>query len=694
MRIKSAARRRATVLSFACLVLFGSLWRVSPRKVYGALHVFEERRGYDFTDKEHQESYVRGDPRTHQHENFSSHKTVGGLTQGLLLSAPISSPSRTFDARSVTGNPALIHSRHVNEEVSRPPTDAARHKMYTNHWHNYELTETELFSARAELCSIASDLSGTSVQEVKTDKLQLLSRDDLKYCDSHSQVDALKNGKYCSDALEIFQSTYPYERVLISFGDVTPETTNLPFFIKSRKINATRNGVLWPLNTKRHFGKLKDVSLHDIPWDDKSSRVVWRGADTGKGLRAKAVEGMFDKLNEDIDVALTIVLEYGRKSLTRPMLSMQELLRHKYLLSLEGNDVASGLKWMLLSNSVVFMPTPSYESWALESFLIPYIHYVPVAADLSNLLEQLVWAKENDEVCQNISQAATRFMRKFVGYSGDDIAEQDVHIKKQVISTVATVMDQILGTGSSQSCAINEILQPNISAVIRLPVKRTTPVDFGCGSYALPAAGEEDIVPLILSRFPKHHRGTFVEMGANNGLNSNSLQLEKNGWRGVCIEPSPSNFRLLKMNRPQCTCMQLLVSGKFQGEEILFRELGGDLCGHSGLIHSRSDENWKDLLQRHPTARFFDHRIRTERLTNIPTVTSKRVDVFVLDIEGSEMDVLEDVEWHKIRVNTWVIESNKLDRNELEAKLGAQGYSCMHLKVNSICETSAPLSQH
>lgn len=34
-----------------------------------------------------------------------------------------------------------------------------------------------------------------------------------------------------------------------------------------------------------------------------------------------------------------------------------------------GNDVASGLKWMLASNSVVFMPLPRYETWIEESML-------------------------------------------------------------------------------------------------------------------------------------------------------------------------------------------------------------------------------------------------------------------------------------------------------------------------------------
>ena len=43
----------------------------------------------------------------------------------------------------------------------------------------------------------------------------------------------------------------------------------------------------------------------------------------------------------------------------QPAISERRLLQYKYLLSLEGNDVATGLKWMMLSDSVVFMPVRS-----------------------------------------------------------------------------------------------------------------------------------------------------------------------------------------------------------------------------------------------------------------------------------------------------------------------------------------------
>lgn len=51
--------------------------------------------------------------------------------------------------------------------------------------------------------------------------------------------------------------------------------------------------------------------------------------------------------------------------------------------------MATGLKWMLASNSVVFMPPPRFESWAMESLLKPWAHYVPIRRDTRDLLERV-----------------------------------------------------------------------------------------------------------------------------------------------------------------------------------------------------------------------------------------------------------------------------------------------------------------
>ena len=93
-------------------------------------------------------------------------------------------------------------------------------------------------------------------------------------------------------------------------------------------------------------------------------------------------------------------------------------------------------------------------------------------------------------------------------------------------------------------------------------------------------AGENKISERVLSLLP---RGSiFVEMGANNGLVSNTILLEARGWTGLCIEAGPSNFKNLERNRPHCTNVNLVVGDR--ESTTIFREFPtGPLIGHSGL---------------------------------------------------------------------------------------------------------------
>mmetsp|Transcript_12083 Transcript_12083/g.34619 ORF Transcript_12083/g.34619 Transcript_12083/m.34619 type:complete len:96 (+) Transcript_12083:3-290(+) len=60
------------------------------------------------------------------------------------------------------------------------------------------------------------------------------------------------------------------------------------------------------------------------------------------------------------------------------------------------------------------MALPTKVSWAMEEKLIPYVHYVPVRSDLSNLQSQLEWARSHDEECHSIMLHSRDYMEKLV----------------------------------------------------------------------------------------------------------------------------------------------------------------------------------------------------------------------------------------------------------------------------------------
>ncbi|KAL7557412.1 hypothetical protein ACA910_016633 [Epithemia clementina (nom. ined.)] len=197
----------------------------------------------------------------------------------------------------------------------------------------------------------------------------------------------------------------------------------------SENVKQITQPIIWKLNVKRHYSKLKEVPCNDRPWDEKKSGAVFRGR--LNGFINKAVQsriGMSDKgtcistprcrlvynsrKSSRVDAKLTSV--GGRiggvldgYNMTGAALSMAEMLEYKALIILEGNDVSSGLKWALLSNSIVMMPSPMFTSWAMEERLEPWIHYVPLRDDLSDVEERLTWVLTHKQEAARIVRRAT-----------------------------------------------------------------------------------------------------------------------------------------------------------------------------------------------------------------------------------------------------------------------------------------------
>jgi len=94
-------------------------------------------------------------------------------------------------------------------------------------------------------------------------------------------------------------------------------------------------------------------------------------------------------------------------------MQIEEQLKYKFVLSLEGNDVASNLKWIMSSNSLAVMPKPSTESWFMEGTLIPDYHYVLIKDDFSDLQERLEYYINNVDVAQMIIKNANQYTKQF-----------------------------------------------------------------------------------------------------------------------------------------------------------------------------------------------------------------------------------------------------------------------------------------
>lgn len=127
--------------------------------------------------------------------------------------------------------------------------------------------------------------------------------------------------------------------------------------------------------------------------------------------------------------------------------------------------------------------------------------------------------------------------------------------------------------------------------------------------------------------------GFFVDVGAYDGLeSSNTAYLEQQlGWTGICIEAGTEYFKLLAVNRPNSTNINMAVM-PYVGS-----------CLFSG--HSVSDRG--DSIPCAPLTEIL-------RLANAPHT----IDYMSIDIEGGEVGAISTMDWNAYQVNLITIEHN------------------------------------
>lgn len=90
----------------------------------------------------------------------------------------------------------------------------------------------------------------------------------------------------------------------------------------------------------------------------------------------------------------------------------QEQFKFKYVISTHGPNIhwANRFRSLLSTGALVFKQVSVMrEFW--EEELVPFEHYIPVSEDLSDLIEKIRWAMDNDEEARRIARAGVEFIR-------------------------------------------------------------------------------------------------------------------------------------------------------------------------------------------------------------------------------------------------------------------------------------------
>jgi len=196
-------------------------------------------------------------------------------------------------------------------------------------------------------------------------------------------------------------------RVAYVFGDVT-QVPAVPSFVKSRPIAGdNRNAVLLRLNQIRHF-----IFIHDpIPFRRKKDRLVWRGKAKRQPQRLALLANYQN--HPRCDVGDTGPDRRGRPT-WRPFMSIRDQLRHKFVLSLEGNDVGTNLKWIMSSNSLCLTTRLHYETWFMEGRLVAGRHFVQLEDDLDDLDERICYYLGHPDEAEAIIREAQAYVAQFL----------------------------------------------------------------------------------------------------------------------------------------------------------------------------------------------------------------------------------------------------------------------------------------
>lgn len=190
-------------------------------------------------------------------------------------------------------------------------------------------------------------------------------------------------------------------------GDVTT-VPDVPSIVKSRPIcGDNANSVLLNLDKVRHFIFLQD----DIPFRKKSDKAIFRLAITRRPHRERFMRMYFG--SECCDAGISTPRPEYPPEWTKPHISMYDHLNYKFILAIEGYDVATNLKWIMSSNSLAVMPRPTYETWFMEGTLIPGYHYVEIRPDYSDLEERMRYYIEHPDEAEAIIAHAHEYVAQF-----------------------------------------------------------------------------------------------------------------------------------------------------------------------------------------------------------------------------------------------------------------------------------------
>ena len=154
-----------------------------------------------------------------------------------------------------------------------------------------------------------------------------------------------------------------------------------------------------------------------------------------------------------------------------------------------------------------------------------------------------------------------------------------------------------------------------------------------------------------LLKYFKRENGFFIECGGNDGYSqSNTFYLENcMNWTGILVEAIPDLARRCQYVRFNSKVYNCALVGDDFAEDSITMRFAGLMSIVKGVKEQEAEDEWVERGTRNEKIKnTYEIQVPTRQLTSIlDEAPPERIDLFSLDVEGYELEVLKGLDLEK-----------------------------------------------
>lgn len=129
-----------------------------------------------------------------------------------------------------------------------------------------------------------------------------------------------------------------------------------------------------------------------------------------------------DKINSNLTITYIKPSEMNELGIfLKKRVEMNKQLKYKYLINIDGHSKTNRFSYLLQTGCLILNVESKYvignQRW-YDHLLIPYVHYVPIKYDMSDLEEIILWCRNNDIKCKEIVNNAKKIYDEYFSKIG------------------------------------------------------------------------------------------------------------------------------------------------------------------------------------------------------------------------------------------------------------------------------------